>query len=142
MVWTAPRTWAVGDVVTAALLNLHLRDESLAVDQHGHDGSAGDGDTTMGDLVKTTFTDAAAPAAPGAGKTAVYAVSGRPHYRAGAGGSDTEISDANDLHSENHASRHEPSGADVMTVDAAVGTGSLRTLGSGALQAAVGNHTH
>lgn len=41
-----------------------------------------------------------------------------------------------------HATNHEPGGADAMTVDAAVGTGSLRTLGTGALQAAVGSHTH
>jgi len=26
MVWTAPRTWTVGEIVTAALLNTHLRD--------------------------------------------------------------------------------------------------------------------
>lgn len=41
-----------------------------------------------------------------------------------------------------HASTHQPGGSDVMTVDAAVGVGSLRTLGVGALQAAVGSHTH
>ena len=40
-----------------------------------------------------------------------------------------------------HKSTHE-GGTDAMTVDAAVGTGSLRTLGTGALQAAAGNHTH
>ena len=31
MVWTAPRTWATGEVVTAALLNTHLRDNLLAI---------------------------------------------------------------------------------------------------------------
>ena len=142
MVWTAPKTWSVGEKVDAALFNLHLRDMFLTVDQHGHDGSAGDGATTLGNLAKATFTDAAAPAAPGSGLTSIYAVSGRPHYRAGAAGADTEISDANDLHSEDHATRHEPSGADVMAVDAAAGVGSLRTLGSGVLQIAAGNHSH
>lgn len=39
-----------------------------------------------------------------------------------------------------HASAHEPSGGDAMAVDAAVGTGSLRTIGTGAQQAAAGNH--
>lgn len=34
----------------------------------------------------------------------------------------------------------DPSG--ILPVDAAAGTGSLRTLGTGALQAAAGNHTH
>lgn len=46
-----------------------------------------------------------------------------------------------DHHAQNHATRHEPAGADTMAVDAAVGTGSLRTLGTGALQGAVGSHT-
>ena len=47
-----------------------------------------------------------------------------------------------DLHNQNHASRHEPAGADAMTVDAAAATGSLRTLGAGAQQAAAGDHSH
>lgn len=32
MAWTAPRTWVSGEVVTAALLNAHLRDNLLEVD--------------------------------------------------------------------------------------------------------------
>lgn len=47
-----------------------------------------------------------------------------------------------DHHDEDHASRHEPGGADAMAVDASAGTGSLRTLGTGAQQAAAGNHSH
>lgn len=38
-----------------------------------------------------------------------------------------------------HASRHNSGGSDVMAIDAAAATGSLRTLGSGALQAKAGN---
>lgn len=38
-----------------------------------------------------------------------------------------------------HASSHEPGGGDAMAVDAVVGTGSLRTLGTGAQQACAGN---
>jgi hypothetical protein len=41
-----------------------------------------------------------------------------------------------------HASRHNAGGADAMAVDSAAGTGSLRTLGTGATQAATGNHGH
>lgn len=37
------------------------------------------------------YTDASAPAAPGASKTRLYSVSGKPHYRAGAAGADAEI---------------------------------------------------
>ena len=31
MAWTAPRTWVAGEVLTAALLNTHLRDNLLAL---------------------------------------------------------------------------------------------------------------
>jgi len=38
-----------------------------------------------------------------------------------------------------HAPTHQPGGSDPMAVDAAAGTGSLRTIGAGALQACAGN---
>jgi hypothetical protein len=38
-----------------------------------------------------------------------------------------------------HASTHAPGGSDPMAVDAAAGTGSLRTLGTGATAACAGN---
>ena len=142
MAWTAPRTWVAEEVVTAALLNTHLRDNLLALSTHAHSGSAGDGSQTLGNLVKDTFTDASAPSAPGSGLTMIYAVSSKMHQRAGVSGSDTAFVVASDLHAEDHASRHQPSGADTMAVDAVAGTGSLRTLGSGSTQAAAGNHTH
>jgi hypothetical protein len=41
-----------------------------------------------------------------------------------------------------HATTHQPGGSDPMAVDAAAATGSLRTLGTGATQAAAGNHAH
>jgi hypothetical protein len=31
MAWTTPRTWVVGEVVTAALMNTHVRDDFLAL---------------------------------------------------------------------------------------------------------------
>lgn len=34
MAWTTPRTWVVGEIVTAALLNTHLRDNLNAIGQH------------------------------------------------------------------------------------------------------------
>ena len=140
MAWTAPRTWAVGEMVTHTLLNTHIKDNLLALSTHAHSGAAGAGSTTRGNLVKATYTDASAPSAPGSGLTVLYAVSGRMHMRAGSSGADTPIQIATDLHAEDHASRHEPGGADAMAVDAVAGTGSLRTLGSGSTQAAVGNH--
>lgn len=41
-----------------------------------------------------------------------------------------------------HATTHQPGGTDGMAVDAAASTGSLRTLGTGAQQAAAGTHAH
>lgn len=41
---------------------------------------------------------------------------------------------------DDHSTRHEVGGADAMAVDAIAATGSLRTLGAGAQQAAAGNH--
>lgn len=38
-----------------------------------------------------------------------------------------------------HATTHQPGGVDPMAVDAAAATGSLRTIGAGALQACAGN---
>lgn len=43
--------------------------------------------------------------------------------------------------STTHATTHQPGGADPMAVDAAVGVGSLRTLGIGSTQAAPGDDT-
>lgn len=40
-----------------------------------------------------------------------------------------------------HASTHQPGGSDTLAVDAAAGTGSLRTLGTGGTQATAGNDT-
>jgi hypothetical protein len=51
--WTSPRTWAVGDLVTAALLNLHLRDNLSVLGAHTHTGAAGDGSAN---IAPTTIT--------------------------------------------------------------------------------------
>lgn len=34
MAWTAPRTWTDGELVTASIMNTHIRDNELALDQH------------------------------------------------------------------------------------------------------------
>lgn len=43
---------------------------------------------------------------------------------------------------DDHSARHDAGGADVLVIDAVAATGSLRTLGSGAQQAAGGTHVH
>lgn len=54
--WTAPRTWTAGEIVTAALLNQHLRDnlEWLAV--RGLTPTS-DLDGTVGNTSSSSFTD-------------------------------------------------------------------------------------
>ena len=45
MAWTAPRTWVTGEVVTASVMNVHVRDNLLALSTHFHDtGAGGEGD--------------------------------------------------------------------------------------------------
>ena len=141
MGWTAPLTWTVGVLVTHTLLNLHLKENLDVLSSHGHAGTGGGGSRTLGNLIKTTYADAAAPAAPAAGLTSLFAVATQPQYRPN-GGAAVELADANDLHAQTHATAHDPGGADTMAVDAIVGTGSLRTLGTGAQQAAAGDHGH
>lgn len=51
--------------------------------------------------------------------------------------SDSRLSDARVPTA--HHTTHEPGGTDAMAVDAAAATGSLRTIGTGALQATAGN---
>jgi hypothetical protein len=58
-------------------------------------------------------------------------------------GAAAEIHDHDTLYAYlHHAWQHEDDGPDPTLVDAAAGTGSRRTLGTGAQQAAAGNHNH
>lgn len=98
MAWAAPRTYTVGETITAAILNTDQRDNLLALSTHTHGGTAGDGGTSPGPLVKATFTDAVAPAAPGAGLTSIYSVAGVLHTRAGASGADKVFNDTSHTH--------------------------------------------
>ena len=74
MVWTTPRTWVTGEVVTAGNFNVHLRDNLNAVDQHTHTGAAGDGDDELTGVDIITLDQLAAPAAPGANLSRLYAL--------------------------------------------------------------------
>ena len=161
MAWTAPRTWVLGEALTASLLNTHVRDNELSLTQHQHTGAAGDGDDQLSGIDDIIFDDLAAPAAPGASKTRLYSVSGYPHYREGAAGAVKSLytPTLSDTLANRPAAGHagltyhetdtrkvdRDTGAAFETIvdaDAAAATPSLRTLGTGATQAAVGTHTH
>ena len=141
MAWTTPRTYVTGEQVTEAILDVDQKANLDVLGVHTHSGAAGDGASSLGNLVKATFTDASAPSAPSAGLTSIYTVSGRPFYRPN-GGASTQLLVLTDVHAQAHDTAHEPSGADTMAVDQAAGVASLRTLGTGSTQIAAGDHSH
>ena len=89
MGWTQPRTWSVGDVVTAAQLNEQIRDNLEELDFHDHSGGSGSGTRALGGttgLTQMIFADAAAPAAPTGTLTAVFSTTGSIGWRPAGGG--------------------------------------------------------
>mgnify|MGYP001601222043 CR=1 FL=1 len=114
MAWTAPRTYVANELVSAAILNVDLRDNLTALSTHAHAGAAGDGNDELSGLDVLAFDNVAA--SPNA---------------------------AGEL--QRNGSNLEWYGAAVVAItqaDAAAATASPRTLGTGALQGAPGNHSH
>lgn len=56
--WTTPRTWATGEIVTAVMLNAHLRD-NLDYLKARPVSAASDYDGTVASTTSTSFTDLA-----------------------------------------------------------------------------------
>lgn len=90
MAWTDGVDRAVGFLITATHWNqlLGAAGSLMQLKSHAHGGTTGEGSQSLGPLVLEDFTDAAAAAAPGAGKTRIYATSGRVRFREGAAGTD------------------------------------------------------
>lgn len=132
MAWTALVNRAVGFLVTATnwneLLGASGNLEMLKL--HKHSGADGDGDDEIGPLALADLSDAAAPSAPGAGKTRVYATSGRPRYRDGAAGTDKAI--ANDPSTTEGDLLYRGSGSILDRLAAGTSGQFLKTNGSGA----------
>lgn len=115
MAWTAPRTWVAGEMATAALLNTHLRDNLLALDQHTHIGSAGDGSAVLTSISRIEMATASTATATG-----------------------TLIRNGTDLFWGNGSTA-----INITLIGAAAGTASLRALGTAnGTQAAPGDHGH
>ena len=51
MAWTSPRTWVAGNVLTAAQLNVDVRDNENALSTHAHGGAAGDGALALSNII-------------------------------------------------------------------------------------------
>ena len=121
MAWTTPRDWTgiSDDIVTAAMLNVDVRDNLTVLSSHTHTGAAGQGGASMSGLtlaalVTMTFADQSAnPDAAG------------------------ELQrNGNDL------LFYGSSVVNLTAADASAGTASLRSLGTTSVKAAAGNHTH
>ena len=121
MAWTAPLDWTgiTNNIVTAAQLNQQVRDNMNVLSTHAHSGAAGMGSSTLSavtlaSIVNATFADQSAnPDAAG------------------------ELQ-----RNGNNLLWYGSSAVNITQADAAAGTASLRTLGTGATTAAAGNHTH
>ena len=121
MAWTTPRDWTgiSNDIVTAAMLNVDVRDNLTVLSSHSHTGAAGQGASSMSGLTLAalatlTFADQSAnPDAAG------------------------ELQrNGNDL------LWYGSSAVNLTQADASAGTASLRSLGTTSVKAAAGNHTH
>lgn len=93
MSWNVPADRTTGDLVLASEWNELLGTTgSLAhLATHNHDGVVGGGASAIGPLSTLDLADGAVPSAPGAGKTRIYAVTGRPRFRDGALGVDSQL---------------------------------------------------
>ena len=120
MAWTTPRTWADDEIVTTAYMNAQIRDNFNALTAHTHGGSAGDGSSTLASgisfsgLATATFAD----------QSGNPSVAGRLQRNG------------------NNLVYYNGSAVITISADASAGTASLRSLGTGATNAAAGNHTH
>ena len=58
MAWTTPRDWTgiTDDIVTAAMLNVDVRDNLTVLSTHTHTGAAGQGGTSMSGLTLAALT--------------------------------------------------------------------------------------
>jgi len=125
MAWTTPRDWsddvtAVPDgIVTAAMLNVDLRDNLTILSSHSHTGSAGQGASSMSGVTLAALT------------TLTFADQSANPDAAG------ELQrNGNDL------LFYGASAVNLTAADQAAGTASLRSLGTTAVKAAAGNHIH
>lgn len=94
-------------------------------------------DTIGAANIETTTGSAAKVAVHEADTTSVHGITNTANLVLT---NDSRLSDARTP--TGHHTSHEPGGGDAMATDAAAATASLRTLGTGATQAAVGNHAH
>ena len=121
MGWTTPRDWTgiSGNIVTAAQLNVDLRDNLNVLSTHTHTGAAGMGSATLSGVTLSALT------------TLTFA-----DQSANADAAGELQRNGNDL------IWYGSSAVNITQADASAGTASLRSLGTTSVKAAAGNHTH
>lgn len=106
-------------MVTGAIMNTYVRDNLNALSTHAHSGSAGDGSGTLDGASLGTLTVPQMADQSGSPSTA-----GRLQRNS------------------TNLEYYNGSAVVGLYADGVIGTATLRTLGTGATQAAAGNHTH
>jgi hypothetical protein len=118
MGWTTPRTYIVGEQITAAILNTHIRDQSTFLGTtHAHGTASGDGTAEMN---------------PDRVEFGTYNI-------IGAG---VIISTLNGTSFDLTYGKTAPSQVIISQINPASGTVGLFTLGSDGTEMAPGNHSH
>ena len=118
MVWTTPESWS-STMVTAALLNTHIRDNFLVISTHAHSGAAGMGSSTLaGPSIAALTIPVLADQSGSPGTAGMLQRNG------------------------NNLEYHNGTAVVGLYADGVAGTATHRTLGTGSTQAAAGDHTH
>lgn len=123
MSWTSPRTYVDDEILTAAILNADIRDNLLALDTHGHDGTSGDGAATLTSLDEVQWDHQATLGAGASGHSAMWIESGGTVRVHNAGGSELTLSTTDHTHSL----------AEVQTVEEVVNTPAAPSTTTGAV---------
>ena len=118
MAWTVPKSWT-STMTVASDLNTHIRDNLLVLSTHAHSDAAGMGSSTLSGVTLTALV------------TPVLASQGSSPATAGML-----------LRKSNNLEYYNGSAVVGLYADGVIGVATLRTLGTGATQAAAGNHTH
>jgi len=121
MAWTAPKTWGIS-LVTGAILNTQLKDNLTVLSTHTHTGAGGFGSTSIAPTVLSSATQTILTFVDQSGNPSTNGVLQR---------------NGNALVYYN--------GSIILNLtagDQASSVASMRSLGTTAVKAAAGNHTH
>ena len=145
MAWTTPKTWIEGEVVTANDFNTELRDRFNLIEAHDHSlngigdhnlgGTTGIQTLRMRQFDNGAETDSNIPSTPPTNAIAIFQDNGvlKAIYDDGT---------IRTITTSPHGSTHNADGNDSLEADGIASRATLRSLGSGAQQAAAGNHGH